>query len=933
MKQPLLLLRCLALVLALATLLAPAWANAQVLSGTFAAGSIHSLSIHADGTLWATGDNEYGQLGLPASTPNSTSWVQVGTATNWVQVAAGQYHSLGLRADGTLYAWGRNTYGQLASTTNNGSDTATPTPTLVPGIYTQVAAGNDHSLGLRADGTLWAWGDNYESQLGNPVNNGLDIPTTTPTQVAGTYTQVVAGSYHSLALRADGSLWAWGNNGNGQLGFRNGGTSTPTPTQVPGTYARVAAGGFHSLGLGEDGTLYTWGNNSSGQLGNGTSQSTATPTPVPGTYTQLAAGYSYSLGLRADGTLYTWGSNRSGQLGNTVNNASSIANPTPTQVAGTYAQVAAGNSHSLALRADGSLVTWGFNGNGELGSSTNVGTYTANPTPTATGTALTTRSMAAGASFALAVRADGTLWAWGDNSYGQLGLPTTVSSTQQPRQVGTDRDWLMVATGDSHTLGLKADGSLWAWGYNYYGQLGTTTNFGTPVPNPTPTQVAGTYTRVAAGPDHSLALRADGSLWAWGENGRGQLGSSPSTSPYTGTSITPLQVPGRYTQASAGYGFSIGLRADGSLWAWGYNYFGQLGNTIDNQVGLPSPNPTPVQVAGTWKQAVAGNSHTLALRADGSLWAWGNNVAGQLGTQVNSATENPTPTPTQVAGIYTQATAGYLHSFARRADGTLWAWGLDSHGQLGNGTTTGFDIANYTPIQEVTLGTNWTVVASGPRAYFTLARTASGLAFASTGDNSTGQLGDGTTTQANRFGPLNTLAGAGPLPVQLIRFEARRSGPATVALTWATASEVNNAGFGLEKSADGRTWQRLAFVPGAGSSPTAHTYAYLDASAAPAAYYRLAQTDLGGAIHYSPVQYVGGVATALSLYPNPASNHNHATTLYGATPGSTVQVLDALGRPVLTTVADASGTARLSGLAAGFYLVRSGTTTLHLAVE
>jgi alpha-tubulin suppressor-like RCC1 family protein len=919
MKQLLPLLRCLALVLSLVTFLAPARASAQVLSGTFAAGSIHSLSIHADGTLWATGDNEYGQLGLPASTPNSAGWVQVGTATNWVQVAAGQYHSLGLRADGTLYAWGKNAYGQLGSTTNNGSDTANPTPTLVPGTYTQVAAGNDHSLGLRADGTLYAWGDNYESQLGNPVNSGLDIPTTTPTQVAGTYTQVVAGSYHTLALRADGSLWAWGYNGNGQLGFRNGGASTPTPTQVPGTYSRVAAGSYHSLGLREDGTLYAWGNNSSGQLGNGTSQSTATPTAVPGTYTKLAAGYSFSLGLRADGTLYAWGNNFSGQLGSTVNNNSGTPNSTPTQVAGTYAQIAAGHSHSLALRADGALVTWGFNGNGELGSSTNVGTYTANPIPTTTGTALPTRSTAAGGSFGLAVLADGTLWAWGDNSSGQLGDGTTTAS-RVPKQVGTDHDWVMVAAGGRHSLGLKADGSLYAWGDNSSGQLGDDTY----ADSSTPIQVPGTYTQVSAGIFHSLALCADGTLYAWGYNQFGELGQGI----YNNNRV-PARVAGLYTQVAAGGNHSLGRRADGSLWAWGFNSYGQLGNTTNN--GTENRNPTPTQVAGTYAQVAAGGYHTLALLADGTLYTWGMNMYGQLGNLTNNGTRAANPTPTQVGtDHYTRLAAGIFHSLGLRADGTLYAWGNNVSGQLGS-PSTGPATSTPVPTQEATAGTGWVTLAASNSSDASLVRTASGLNFASAGNNGSGQLGDGTTTDAPRFDRLRPLVFSQPLPVQLVRFEARRSGPATVALSWATASEVNNAGFGLEKSADGRAWQRLAFVPGAGSSPTAHAYAYLDAGGAPAAYYRLAQTDLGGAIHYSPVQYVGGTEAALSLYPNPTSGPSAA--LHGATPGAAVQVLDALGRPVLTTAADASGTARLSGLAPGIYLVRSGSSTLRLSVE
>ncbi|RZK86648.1 MAG: hypothetical protein EOO62_40470, partial [Hymenobacter sp.] len=246
MKSRLPLLRCLALLLSLLTLLAPARAYAQALPGTFAAGITHSLSIHADGSLWATGDNAYGQLGIPTSTASTNAWVQVGTATNWVQVAASDNHSLGLRADGALYAWGNNHYGQLGNPTNNDTDQANPTPTQIAGTYTQVAAGQYHCLGLRADGAVYAWGINAEGQLGNTTNNGVDDANPTPTRV-GTdlYTQVAAGSIHSLGLRADGTLWAWGYNSNGQLGVAaNSGTGrpTPTPTQVAGTYVQVAAG-------------------------------------------------------------------------------------------------------------------------------------------------------------------------------------------------------------------------------------------------------------------------------------------------------------------------------------------------------------------------------------------------------------------------------------------------------------------------------------------------------------------------------------------------------------------------------------------------------------------------------------------------------------------------------------------------------------------
>jgi len=814
--------------------------QAQALARTFAGGDTHSLSIHADGTLWATGDNQYGQLGIPTSTVRSSAWVQVGTATNWVQVAAGQRYSLGLRADGTLYAWGRNQHSQLGSSTNSGTNTPNPTPTQVPGTYTQIAAGSDHSLGLRADGSLWAWGSNSYGELGNS-NTGTD--TATPTQVAGLYTQVAAGYTHSLGLRADGSLWAWGYNFSGQLGRpTNNGViaANPTPTQVAGTYTQVAAGSDHSLGLRADGSLYAWGDNYSGELGrptnNGVIAANPTPTRVAGTYTQVAAGSAHSLGLRADGSLWAWGDNYIGELGNSTNTGTYTPNPTPTQVAGTYTQVVAGFAHSLGLRADGTLTTWGNNQYGQLGTATNSGTPNPNPTPTATGTALVTRSLAMGASFGLAVKGDGTLWAWGDNAYGQLGLAITTARVTRPVQVGTATDWVMVAAGEYHTLALRADGSLYAWGWNIYGQLGSPTNSGTNAPTPTPQLVAGTYTQIAAGVYHSLGLRADGSLYAWGSNQYGQLGTA-TNSGTSNANPTPTPVAGTYTRVAAGGQHSLALRADGTLYAWGDNSYGQLGPAA-------TAGPTPTQVGGTYTQVAGGFYHTLGLRADGSLYAWGRNEYGQLGSATNNGTYTATPTPQLVAGTYTQVVAGFAHSLALRADGSLYAWGRNGNGELGIGTTNA--ATTPVPTREATLGTGWTTLGPGSAATFSLVRTPSAQSFASAGWNALNQLGDGTRVDAPRFDRVSPLNSLQPLPVR-------------------------------------------AVAPGPGAG--------------------------------------------LRLFPNPATA---GTTLGGAMPGARVQVLDALGRLVLTGTTDAAGTAALplpAGLPAGVYVVRAGPQAARLVVE
>ncbi len=890
-------------------------ARAQVLAGTFAAGAGHSLAIHADGTLWATGNNAAGQLGT-GNTTSQSGWVQVGSDATWVRVAAGAQHSLALQANGTLWAWGDNTAGQLGTATNSGTGyVATPTP--VPGTYTQLAAGRAHSLALRANGTLWAWGDNFFGQLGNATNNGSATPTPnpTPTQVgSASYTQLAAGADFGLALRQDGSLWAWGRNTAGQLGSAtNNGTDTanPTPTRV-GTdlYTQLAAGAQHSLALRPDGSLWAWGNNLYGQLGS-TANNAANPTPMRvGTdlYTRLGAGAGHSLALQATGTLYAWGDNAAGQLG-----ISGAASATPTAVPGTYVQLAAGSSHSLALQANGALYAWGSNAAGQLGGS--------GGTAIATGTALPTRSTAMGSGFGLAVRADGTLWAWGENTAGQLGDGTTTARTS-PVQVGTDNDWVQVAGGTSFSLALKANGTLWAWGSNDKGQLGNIANSGTPTPTATPIQVTGSsYTRATAGAFHALALRADGTLYSWGWNVYGQLGNGTRSTNAATASPTPTPVNGggSYTQLAAGLYHSVATMADGSLWAWGGNDQGQVGIAIVSGGSNIIVSPSQIASAGTYTTTTVGSFHTLALSGDGILYTWGSNNNGQLGNQSQGILPHQAR---PVSGIYSQIAAGANHSLALQANGTLWAWGSNSTGninfggQLGLGTTTQANV----PTQEITQATTWTTLATGSGANFSLVRAPSGLTFSSAGQNSSGQLGDGTTTDYRRFDRLLQLSQQ-PLPVQLTAFEARRTAATTVALDWATATELHNAGFGVERSVDGRTFAHIGFVATKSqNSSTALTYTFLDKAAAGPAYYRLAQTDVDGSVTFSPVRYVAGfeeIAATLQLIPNPASGG--VVQAQGLAEGATLAVYDMAGR----LLRPAAATLDVTGLAPGVYVVRA----------
>ncbi|MGI4871017.1 MAG: RCC1 domain-containing protein [Janthinobacterium lividum] len=342
---------------------------------SWATGARHVVRVAADGSLWAAGYNDGGIAGAPDSVYGLPKWGQVGTATNWAQVAAGRSHSLALTTEGRAYAWGTNRTGELGPGLPV-DDAPHPAPVPVPGHYAQVVAGNGYSLALDAEGQLWAWGSNFSGVLGPGVS--VEQPHPAPLRLPGRWKSVAAGWYHVLALRPDGTLYAWGSNLRGQLGpgVPVSNVDHPAPVQVPGHYAQVAAGEAFSLALTAEGQLWAWGDNFNGQLATPTNSWRAThnqtppplPTPrlLPGRWTQVAAGTAFVLALRADGQLWAWGSNGQGELSRSPNEDSA----TPAPVPGRYTRVAAGGQHCLGLGTDGILYAWGSNDVGQLGNNT-----------------------------------------------------------------------------------------------------------------------------------------------------------------------------------------------------------------------------------------------------------------------------------------------------------------------------------------------------------------------------------------------------------------------------------------------------------------------------------------------------------------------------------------------------------------------------------
>jgi probable HAF family extracellular repeat protein len=756
-----------------------------------AGGHLHSLAVRSDGTVWAWGSNGYGQLGNGTITGSDTP-VQVinasGTPLSSVIAIAAYDHSLALMSDGTLWAWGANSYGQLG----NGSTTNSSTPVQVSGLsgVVAIAAGAYHSLALRSDGTVWAWGHDASGQLGT----GSTSDSVTPVQVS-TLTGVVAiaaGAYDSAALMSDGTVWTWGTDG---VPGESGTTTNTAPVAVTGLsgVSAVAAGFAHFLALESDGTVWAWGDDETGELGNGTTSLIPTNTPVQvsnlsGVEAIAGSGYS-SFALRSDGTVWAWGDNGDGHLGNNTTTGSTtpveVINASSTPLSGVVA-ISGGYGHALALQSQANAESWGYNSDAELGNGTTTNSSTPIPVSNLTGLVAVSAGKDSTGAHGLALRSDGTVWAWGNNSAGQLGNGTTTNSST-PVQVSNLTGVVAIAAGVDHSLALRSDGTVWAWGFNYAGQLGngTTTDSDTPVQVSTSTGLTGVIA-IAAGYNHSLAVKNDGTVWAWGNNIAGQLGNGTTTNSSTPAQVLDVSgvaISGAVAVAG-GNAHSLVLKNDGTVWAWGDNSYGELGNGT----GVGSTTPVQVSDLAGMSAISAGLIQSLAGRSDGTVWAWGENEYGQLGngTTTNSSTpvEAVDGTGTAVSGMVAVA-AGTLHSLALRSDGTVWAWGYNGDGELGNGTTTN----SNTPVQVSNLSGVAAIMAGGLFSVALNLPVVAGQAPVITSANSAAyQIGQTASFTVTTTGsPTPSLTESGALPSGLT-FVDNGNGSGTLSGTVATGT-------------------------------------------------------------------------------------------------------------------------------------------------
>ena len=619
--------------------------------------------LKSDGTVWGWGQNWFNQLGDGSPGRAKKMPVQARGLSGIVSMATGSYHTLALDENGRVWACGYNEYGQLGDGTR--LERKTPVKLSTISDVKALATGSYHSLALTQDGSVYAWGSNWNGQLGD----GTTTDRRSPTRVAGlaNVVAIACGEYHSLALTQSGAVYAWGYNEGGQLGD---GTlvNRPTPTLIgslSGIQA-ISAGCYHTQAMSTNGTVYAWGQNTSGQLGDGSNQNRLLPVPVAGLsgVATLQAGAYSSFAIQSDGKVRAWGANWYGQLGDLA--ARDRWSPVILSLEKPVMGIGSSSSHTAVLFADGTLGTWGSQESYALGDQRLEGWSTALlQLKGLSGIA----SISSRSNVTAALAQDGRVLMWGENSGGQLGDGTTQNRRQlDPVAVQGLPAICEVFAIQASVLARGADGSLWTWGGGYLG-LGNTTQSSVPVRLPNLPEITALPSSFEFS-SHRLVVDKDSKIWAWGANWNGQLGDN-STLDRT----TPAQVPGidSIQTVALGRSHSLALKKDGTVWAWGYGQDGQLGDP-----GIPQRSLIPTRVAGLSDVVAisAGDAHSMALTANGSVFVWGTTEYATH-SEDGDYPINLKSVPTRRAElppIVSISSSGHT-IYAMDAAGTVWTWG------------------------------------------------------------------------------------------------------------------------------------------------------------------------------------------------------------------------------------------------------------------
>jgi len=726
--------------------------------------SSHTFILKTDGTLWASGWNSHGQLGLGDNTNRNTFTKVEGMDSNVKEVVCGSTYTFLIKNDGSLWATGGNSYGYLGLGDTTNRNTFTKVTTNINNDVKQATFGGGHAFIVKTDGSLWGCGLNNVGQLGlNDATNRTTFTKVT-TNINNDVKQVVCGDRHTVILKNDGSVWSSGRNAYGSLGL--GDTSNRTTfTQAVNNVKQISCHCYTTVIQRNDGTLWACGYNDYGQFG-------ISDTDYKTTFIQIAqdigtnireviVGYRTTFIIMNDGTIYAAGYNYYGQLGLDPNTEryktftitlpldtspeyqdklkvyqflkSAIGLPVRGSMSieelleilidkgdqledvlvdvkdtlinlmqdnnhiitdesldslldllkksnidiGGIKQIACGSYHAVVLKNDGSVWTTGYNNRGQLG----VGDTSNRTTFTKVTTNINNdvKQIACGNQHTFILKNDDSVWSCGYNVSGQLGLGNIPNQTTFA-QVTTNinNDVKQIACGNNSAIILKKDGSIWSCGYNSYGQLGLNDTSNRASFTQVTTNINNDVKQVFCGYNHTFILKNDGSLWASGYNNYGQLGLGDTTNRTTFTQVT-TNINNDVKQVANGQFHTLILKNDGSLWSCGQNDYGQLGlnDTTTNRT-------TFTQVINNAKQIACGEYYTIILKNDDSVWSCGVNDYGQLGLGDTTQRTSFTKVTTNISNIK-QIACGYYHVFIIKNDGSIWGCGLNDEGQSGFG--------------------------------------------------------------------------------------------------------------------------------------------------------------------------------------------------------------------------------------------------------
>ena len=739
-----------------------------------AEGGWHTCALRQTGEVFCWGSNWDGQLGNGRSTgdPRDNSEdsplpVKVLDESDVTTIEAGGLHSCALHKDGTITCWGSNPYGELGNGQSTGdrddtsADSAVPVKVVDISDATAIAVGGWNSCALHRTGEVSCWGSNSFGELGNGQSTGDPDDTSTdsavPVKVLGISdaTAIEVGGWHVCALHRTGEVSCWGRNRRDELG--NGESPgerqlSDVPVKVLGISdaTAIAAGGDHTCALHRDGTMSCWGSNSHGELGNGQSTSnpldTSADSPVPvkvlgiSDATAITAGGSHSCALLRTDEVACWGENRLGQLGNGestgIRDDYSADSAVPVKVAGLPAETSTTASssaatipesqntavaismaaeHSCALSQTGEVFCWGANWDSQLGNGQSTGdsddSSADSLVPVQTLGISDAADVIAGGWHTCAIHQTGEVSCWGSNSFGELGngqstgdLEDHSADSPVPVKVVGISDAAAINMGLYHTCAVHQTGEVSCWGSNSYGELGNGQSTGNPrdtsADSPVPVKVVGISdaTAIAVGLYHTCAVRQTGEVSCWGFNAFGQLGNGQGTGDPRDTSANssvPIQAIGisDATDIVTGAGHTCAMHETGEVSCWGINDFSELDNILASDdyenIGF-SAVPVKILDISDAEAIAAGAWHTCAIRQDSTISCWGGNYSGQLGSEPTEESDH-SAVPVKVPDISdaTAIAAGGAHTCAIHQDGTMSCWGDNTNGELGDGTTEG----------------------------------------------------------------------------------------------------------------------------------------------------------------------------------------------------------------------------------------------------